>query len=131
MAAVMLIDIWERMHGYERWIETEATIESCRTTRLQVRGRDASYSENILLWTDRAGQNHRAPFTAPADSPLYLLVQGVTIGIRYNPADPEQYYLRELFQTRARNALSTTVIVALFIVAFMLFLWFRVLAPAR
>jgi hypothetical protein len=28
MGAIMLIEIWERLRGYDKWVQTEAKIES-------------------------------------------------------------------------------------------------------
>ena len=99
----MLIEIWERLRGYDKWIETDATVESSEAANYQLHGRDLSSSEDVIVWTDAGGEKHRAPFRVQADSPLFQLVQGSTISIRYNPADPEEYYFRELLQARVRD----------------------------
>jgi hypothetical protein len=121
----MLIELWERLCGYDKWIETEAKIESSKPTYYEYRGRDLSRSDDIMVWTDKVGEKHWAQFTASADSPLYQLVEDSTIGIRYNPADPEQYYFRELLPTRIRKVLSTVVVAALLIAAVIFFGWLR------
>jgi hypothetical protein len=111
----MLIEIWEKLRGYDRWVEAETTVESTKGLSYPVEGGTVELSADVLLWTDADGGRHRAAFTVPETSPLYQLVRNSTTTIRYNPADPEQYYLRELLQTRARTAAARIVVFALFI----------------
>jgi len=127
----MLIEIWERLRGYDKWIETDATVESSEAANYQLHGRDLSSSEDVIVWTDAGGEKHRAPFRVQADSPLFQLVQGSTISIRYNPADPEEYYFRELLQTRVRKVLSTVAVAALMIAALIFFGWLRTPSPPK
>jgi hypothetical protein len=129
--AIMLIELWERLRGYDKWVETQAKIESSEPTYYRVRGRDYSHSDDVIVWSDSSGENHRAPFTVQVDSPLFQLVQDSTIGIRYNPADPEQYYFRELLQTRIRKVLSTTVVAALMIATLVFFGWLRTVGSSK
>jgi hypothetical protein len=124
----MLIEIWERLRGYDKWIQAEATVESSEPTNQQLHGRDISYSDDVIVWTDSAGEKHRAPISVQAHSPLFQLVQGSTINIRFNPADPEEYYLRELLQSRVRKVFSTAVAAALMIAALAFFGWLRIVA---
>ena len=123
----MLIEIWERLRGYDKWVETQAKIESSDPTIYQSRGHDYSHSDDVIVWTDHAGDKHRAPFTVQVDSPLFQLVQDSKISIRYNPADPEDYYFRALLQTRVRRVVSTTAVAALTIAALAFFGWLRTL----
>jgi hypothetical protein len=127
----MLIELWERLRGYDKWVEAEARIESSETTYASVRGRDCSRSDDIIVWSDSAGEKHRAPFTVPVDSPLFQLVQDSRIGIRYDPADPEQYYFRELLQSRIRKILSTAAAAALLLATLVFIGWLRTLASAN
>ena len=123
----MLIEIWERLRGYDKWVETQAKIESSDPTIYQSRGHDYSHSDDVIVWTDTAGDKHRAPFTVQVDSPLFQLVQDSKISIRYNPVDPEEFYFRELLQTRVRRVVSTTAVAALTIAAMAFFGWLRTL----
>jgi hypothetical protein len=123
----MLIEIWERLRGYDKWVEADATIESSDPTIYQSRGHDYSHSDDVIVWTDTAGDKHRAPFTVQVDSPLFQLVQDSKISIRYNPVDPEEFYFRELLQTRVRRVVSTTAVAALTIAALAFFGWLRTL----
>lgn len=127
----MLIEIWERLRGYDKWVATQATIESSDPTYYQSRGYDYSRSDDVIVWTDSAGENHRAPFTVQVDSPLFQLVQGSKISIRYSPTDPEEYYLRDLLRTRVRKVLSTVVVAALMIAALAFFGWLRTFSAPR
>lgn len=98
----MLIELWERLRGYDKWVETEATVEKSQVTTHENDGGQYSISDDLLMWVDTLSDRHRAAFAVREDSPLYQLVDGSTIPIRYNPADPEQLYIRELLQTRVR-----------------------------
>jgi hypothetical protein len=108
-------------------VEADATIESSDPTIYQSRGHDYSHSDDVIVWTDTAGDKHRAPFTVQVDSPLFQLVQDSKISIRYNPVDPEEFYFRELLQTRVRRVVSTTAVAALTIAALAFFGWLRTL----
>lgn len=117
----MLIELWESLCGYDRWIETNATIAS---TSLEKKvhtdrswGTTYKYgSGDILIWTDANGREQRAFFRVPQGSPLYNLLGGDTVPIRYNPAQPGQFYLRELLQQRA-NTLAKRILVPLVLIA--------------
>ena len=117
----MLIDLLEKLRGYDKWIETTATVESSRESTYRVKGNDISESSDVLMWTDEQQSRHRTSFTVPDDSPLYQLVDGSTIQIRYNPADPEDYYIRGLLQERVRA-------VGKFVTAAMILIGFAILA---
>jgi hypothetical protein len=117
----MLIDFWERLRGYDKWIETDATVASASMEqKLQYdRSWGAYYtygSGDVLVWTDSSGREQRAFFSVPQGSTLYKLLGGDTISIRYNPAQPGQYYLRALLQTRL-NLIAKRVLVPLVLVA--------------
>lgn len=73
-------------------------------------------SGDVLIWTDANGREQRAFFRVPQGSPLYELLGGDTISIRYNPAQPGQFYLRELTQHRA-NTLAKRILVPLVLIA--------------
>ncbi|MGP8224612.1 MAG: DUF3592 domain-containing protein [Terracidiphilus sp.] len=117
----MLIEIWERLRGYDKWIQTEAKIESSQDeeTSHSTRYGTVSYaSADILTWTDRQGKKQYADFTVPEDSPLYQLVGDETVTIRYDPARPDRFYFRELFSTRVHTVVKTTIAILLFLVVF-------------
>jgi hypothetical protein len=100
---IMLIEIWERLRGYHKWTETEAVIESANVEKEPVPGSSVLFittSADALAWTDRTGQKHSTKFTVPDDSPLFKRVAGETVTIRYNPAGPDHFYLRDLLRTR-------------------------------
>lgn len=117
----MIIEFWERLRGYDKWVETHATIASASTEE-KVRserswGTTYSYSAgDVLIWNDANGRQQRAFFSVPAGSSLYKLLGGDSIAIRYNPAQPDQFYLRELLQTRM-NTLAKRVLVPLVLIA--------------
>jgi len=97
----MLVEIWERLRGYDKWIPAEARIAPVTEVRkiLGPRARSMPASArraDLLLWKDREGKSHSAGFAAHKSSPLYQLIGGDTVSICYNPADPDRYYCRAL-----------------------------------
>ncbi|HTW60880.1 MAG TPA: DUF3592 domain-containing protein [Terracidiphilus sp.] len=110
----MLIELWERLRGYDKWTETEATIQSSELVDRLVEARKTRGIWRLLLshpwsawqsncsigWTDTAGAPHVAKFAAAENSALFQKYEGQWVSIRYNPADPGEYYLRELFLQR-------------------------------
>lgn len=119
----MLIEWWERLRGYDKWVEAEATVESSRIEMVPSPGRGSAIKQNddVLIWTDNNGERHRAYFEVQGvDTSLYELDKGSKIRIRYNPADPDQYYLRELLKKQVIGvvyyAFAAVTVTAIFIV---------------
>lgn len=122
----MLIEIWERLRGYDKWIETEAKVESSKVKKTATYGNSWA-SEDELAWTDRSGKTQRARFNVPDGSPLFQLIGGETVMIQYDPTEPDRYYFRELFQTRARTAFKRTLrgLYDFCFIAFLFWEWVR------
>jgi hypothetical protein len=121
----MLIEFWERLRGYDKWVETQATVESSRTENIPIRGGEIHQNDDVLLWTDSNGERHRAYFEVQGDSSLYELDPDSKITIRYNPADPEQYCLRELLKYRVTTTTIQTAIILGVVVVFGFLIWMR------
>ena len=125
--ATMLIEIWERLRGYDKWIETEATIPSAdveKTAHMDRRG-NVSYtygSGDEISWMDESGQKHSAEFKVSDDSPLYQLVGGEKVLIRYNPSNPDEYHYPELLRARfvAASRKSLGVLAFLFVLGLLI-----------
>jgi Protein of unknown function (DUF3592) len=126
----MLMELWERLRGYNKWIATDATVTSSDVERTAHMDRGNVYytydSGDQITWTDASGQKRSADFKVPDDSPLYQLIGGETVSIRYNPANPDQFYYRDLLKTRIHTAVRTTA----FILFFALLLLARILLRA-
>jgi len=127
----MLIEIWERLRGYDKWTLVEATVESSELRSYPTEGATVESSDDVIVWTDGRGEKHRASFTARSDSPLYQLIKNSTVSLRYNPADPEKYYLRQLTQTRARRGALVLKVVFAIIAALLLLDRLRTLFGSR
>jgi hypothetical protein len=95
----MLIEMWERLRGYDKWVETEAAIKSSELAEVEVRRIrpnrfseaepvDEWHSTCELAWTDKAGTQHTDQFEVAEGSPLFQLYDGQTVNIRYDPANP-------------------------------------------
>lgn len=122
----MLIELWERLRGYDKWIETEARIESSQMRETPYTNRDGSVSytydaSDMLTWLDAQGEKQYAAFTVDDLSPVYQLVGGESVTIRYNPQDPSQFYYRDLLRSRvklyARTSLGIAALVAVALAA--------------
>jgi hypothetical protein len=132
----MLIEIWERLRGYDKWIQVDARVESSNLQEIKNYDRSGNQiessweSEDEIVWTDNMGQEQRADFNVPDDSPIYQLVGGETVTIRYNPAKPEEFYYRELLRTRVHTAFKWTLICGCLIGFFLLIFILRILGIA-
>jgi hypothetical protein len=98
----MLIELWERLRGYDKWIEAEAKIVSYETLRRrlpapQPKPISGSVSGDLLTWKDQHGARHYGTFINHETSPLYQLLEGEKTRILYNPANPDRYYHRQYF----------------------------------
>jgi hypothetical protein len=115
----MLIKLWEKLRGYDNWTQTDATIKSSEMEDhvYDYRGqiKDEYESVDTLVWTDREGNQQTAPCRVPDDSPLYQLIGGEKVTIRYNPQNPEEFYFPELLKGRLRHFLLQLATVVLFL----------------
>lgn len=120
----MLIELWERFRGYDRWTLAEATIESSQMEEhvYSYRGQTSHEydSGDTLVWIDNYGNRQTAFCHIPDDSPLYQLVGGEKIAIRYNPDKPEEYYFPELMKARLRHNSLQIGTIALFLSLFLI-----------
>lgn len=115
----MLVQLWERLRGYNQWILTDAEIESSQMEdRISTyRGRTFhSYdSDDKVVWTDRQGNRQFGFLNVPDDSPLYQFVGGEKIAIRYNPDKPEEFYFPERLRADIRHKLLQIATIGLLI----------------
>jgi hypothetical protein len=99
----MLIELWERLRGYDRWPEAQATVVSGERLRrkygLPGPRKNTQFSSDLLMWTDQKGKEWYGPFVNQDTSPLFQLLDGELISIRYNPSNPGRFYNREHFQS--------------------------------
>src|ERR1035438_8078981 len=109
MGAIMLIEIWERLCGYDKWIPTEAIILSSKMVGLRggwfrkvkttsVGAIQEWRATSDICWIDKSGRSHKASYTVSERSSLFHLYEGQTVSIRYNSANTDEYYIRELFR---------------------------------
>lgn len=111
----MLIELWEKFRGYDNWIQVSARIESSDVEKTPHYGRDGSVSYtwasgDELAWTDREGQRRSSEFKVDDESPLYQLVSGENVTIRYNPANPDEFYYRDLLRSRVNFFFRMTLL---------------------
>ena len=118
----MFIEAWERLRGLDKWVETEASVRSSELTQVQV-GRTGRYGDGDpiyewqsfeeLAWRDETGAEQKERLSAHDGSPLFQLYDGKSVKIRYNPAKPYEFYIREefLFNLRRRVIRGSAVVV--------------------
>ncbi|MGA3371900.1 MAG: hypothetical protein ABSC48_09085 [Terracidiphilus sp.] len=98
----MLIEIWERLRGYDKWVPVEARVWSASQLRKKLGKRyqvspSSQFSGELLVWRDLSGETRFGSFVTHETSPLYQLLEGETIHICYNPSKPDHYYCRPHF----------------------------------
>jgi hypothetical protein len=130
----MLIELWERVRGYDKWTPAVATVQSADLSRIGEIGNDKSKKpvalgwESVckIVWRDLNQVEHTAVFQAFEESPLYQLVVGDTVDIRVNPANQSQYYLPGLMESRVLRTWKMIIYAVMLIVlgiAFLIFLF--------
>ncbi len=111
----MLIEISELLWGYGKWVRTEATIQSSTLQEPEAGkewGEKRNYDNTYFTWqatceaawTDVSGNSHSGRFVADEHSPLFHLYEGKTVQLRYNPAIPNEFYIRGMLRTEPPNA---------------------------
>ena len=109
----MLIELWEKLRGYDKWVETEAKIMSSQAEAIPNRYGEtvncAYDSNDTLTWVDAAGETQSAQFEVDEQSPLYQLIGGESVTIRYDPRDPSRFYFRELLRSQVNFAVRTAL----------------------
>ena len=109
----MLIEFWESLCGYDKWTPAVATVESSNFADEKVRfgykARAARSPEQlpmsettlsrvtcVITWNDQSGKLYRGQYSVTPPSPIFGMYGGEKLPIRYNPANPQNFYLREL-----------------------------------
>ncbi|HEY1253350.1 MAG TPA: DUF3592 domain-containing protein [Terracidiphilus sp.] len=96
----MLIEIWERLRGYDKWVQTEATIKSSESEEVVIghsRSDDEPFYEwqeyQELQWKVLSGTEWTKSITVGENSPIFKLYDGKTVTIHYNPDSPGNFYV--------------------------------------
>lgn len=123
----MWLTVWEKLRGYDKWIEAEATVETPAPLRLPdaEQGDSSAWAGEILVWTDRSGNRQSADFVVPDDCTLYQKVSGDTLVIRYDPRNPGRFYFRQLHRVRIRTTVKRVLIAASILGLVIMALWVR------
>ncbi|MGD0938938.1 MAG: DUF3592 domain-containing protein [Terracidiphilus sp.] len=123
----MLIEIWERLRGYDKWTQTEATVESSVEQKDTVvyRGNkfDEYSSNDVIVWKDAQGEKQYADFTVQENSPLFQLIDGNSVSIRFNPAKPDEFYYRDLLRERVRKFVGSALVILFIATLIVLRIW--------
>lgn len=116
----MIIEAWERLHGYNNWMPAIATVQA---SRLESAGFGNSNSairaialQSVckIVWQDHNRVSHTAEFEVFEESSLYQLCEGDKVDIRFNPAKPDEFYLPGLLQSKLAKTWKLTFYVVLF-----------------
>ena len=122
----MLIEFWERLRGYDKWPETEATIISGQKVRRALRLRDPKLnrvSADMLVWKDQYARKQYGAFVTYDTSALYQLLEGESILIRYDPSRPNRYYNRSLFVGWLIHLTKAAIAISVFLAALVWRIW--------
>lgn len=120
----MWIEFWEKLRGYNKWTETQALVQAAGITRSEGDDQPACEGE-LLVWTDQHGKRRSAAFIVPDDCTLYQKVSGDALNIRYNPRNPDRFYLRQLHLVRVRTTLKRVLIAVSILGLIAIGLWVR------
>lgn len=78
----MLIDLWEKFRGYDKWVDATATIKSSKLNQ-QVVGHDRAgrafygwFGDEWLTWNDSSGAEQSEPMTVSEDSRYFSALKG-------------------------------------------------------
>jgi hypothetical protein len=121
----MLIEIWERLRGYDKWIQAQAILKVSEVEEVVVghtRPEDLPIYEwrgnEEIFWTDQAGVAQCEPLAVSENSPIFKMYDGNPIIIRYNPASPSEFYVREQlrYQVNLRARFALAVLLALCVI---------------
>jgi hypothetical protein len=133
MKSIMLIELWEQLCGYDKWVETEAKIESSEVRKDPVdyivppmRTSGSGYVRvvgDVLTWVDNHGERQYATFDVTPDSKLGQLLDGESVTIRYDPAHPDCFYYRDLLRYRVNVAVWSAVGAVLAAAFFIAIFW--------
>jgi len=127
--AKMLIEVWEKFRGYDKWVNATA-ISDLEKTPYNNRDGSVSYfygAGDTIAWV-ADGTKHYADFNVEEGSPLFQLVGGESVAIRYNPKNPDEFYYRDLLKSRV-NRFCRGVFIALVFIAILIIVLLR--GPGR
>ena len=112
----MLLELWEHLRGYDKWIQTEATILAADLEELKIEDRDGVdvpiddwQSLSTISWTDSNGYSCSGEYVVEENSPLFHLYEGQTLTIRYNPQAPHKFYIRGVLRSQILSTLKWKV----------------------
>jgi len=128
----MLIEVWEKFRGYDKWVNATAMIERSDVEKTPYNNRDGSVSYfygagDTIAWV-ADGTKHYADFNVEEGSPLFQLVGGESVAIRYNPKNPDEFYYRDLLKSHV-NRFCRGVFIALVFIAILIIVLLR--GPGR
>ena len=116
-----------KLFGREKWVETEARVteSSIRDLGLLVSRPKSTYNDALvrIVWTDGRGVTHEGQFEAPEESPLFQLIEGDTLPIKYNFSAADEFEVPGLARDQAASA-AKKVVFALVVGAVVILVWF-------
>ncbi len=99
---VMLIKIWERIRGIDKWPETTATVTSVNYYSASKAGDLADVG---FRYRDAKGEDHYGSYTVDSMTSLYNINADDTFSVWYNPKKPDQNFSDEIEGTANRRLL--------------------------
>ena len=109
----MLIELWEKLRGYDKWVESEGKVVAASVEK----GELTSKVVCRIAWKDRMGKEHETRLDADEESPLFQLSEEDTVKIRFNPARPGEVYIPGLIESDALALRKTILLGIMFVLA--------------
>jgi hypothetical protein len=110
----VLTGFWERLRGLDKWTSTEATVESCKVRESHF---GATQSVCKISWRDNQGSPQSGKFKVDEESPLFQLIEGDKVSIRFNPQRPAQFHLSGIFRSRLVQARKSALYALMILLA--------------
>ena len=124
----MLIDLWEKFRGYDKWVETHASVSAATVQQSAVivgSAKKTNQSQNALFinsavriqWNGPDGKTYSEKFEAAEESPLYQLCEGDTLTVRMNPRRPDEIYIPGLLESELMAGWKFILVVVVLVLA--------------
>ncbi len=128
----MLIKLWERLHGYDKWTPVDAIVQSSDLAEVDFGPRPGRNEKPTLtewessctiMWVDSDGKRHTARFEVREGSPLFQLYGGQKVGIRYDPSAPDRFYLPGVLKSKVFSTIKWLILTVIFALIALFILW--------
>jgi len=114
----MLVKIWERLRGIDKWPQTTATVTEITYDSLPRGGHMANVA---FRYRDPNGEDQYWTYTVDSMTSLYNIQPNDTFSVWFNPKRPEQNFSDEIESTANRTLVI--ILFAAVMIALIVFVW--------